>query len=96
MFFNCLIYIYIYIQKCVSCFKNILRILIYLFSTYHIWIPLPLTDEEILQRANTVLPLVNHPFDLALFSACATANLYTNAIILNNYSYIGYSLYTSE
>jgi hypothetical protein len=55
--------------------------LIYLFSTYHIWIPLPLTDEEILQRANTVLPLVNHPFDLALFSACATANLYTNAII---------------
>jgi hypothetical protein len=53
--------------------------LIYLFSTYHIWIPpSPLIPST---TTDTTLPLVDHPFDLALFTACATANLYTNAII---------------
>jgi hypothetical protein len=55
--------------------------LIYLFATYHIWIPtslIPSTttdEEEVFQRAtNTTssLPLVDHPFDLALFTACGT------------------------
>jgi len=62
--------VFLSIPDCIyNCF------LVYLFARFEKY------TEKSEPTPNGEFPLIAHPFDLALFSACAAASLYTNAII---------------